>query len=69
MSKNKSMKLPSKVQIKDVVKVDFENGAPMTATVVAVHFYEGKIKYDLNLWIGDYSTRIYNIDSCYVKNG
>lgn len=37
------------------------------ATVLCVHFYESKVKYDLEL-LGDdgNKTRIYNIDSLYV---
>lgn len=37
------------------------------ATVLCVHFYEGKVKYDLEL-LGDNGdkTRIYNVDSMYV---
>jgi len=37
------------------------------AEVTGVHFYPGKVKYDLmiRLSVGD-STRIYNVDSCYV---
>lgn len=43
--------------------------ADIAATVLCVHFYEGKIKYDLELigTDGD-KTRIYNVDSCYVKD-
>ena len=39
------------------------------AEVLCVHFYEGKVKYDLNLLgeDGD-TTRIYNVDSFYVKD-
>lgn len=40
---------------------------PFKAEIIAVHFYEGKVKYDLNLPTHDGPpTRIYNIDSCFV---
>lgn len=36
-------------------------------TVLCVHFYEGKVKYDLELLGSDGDkTRIYNVDSYYV---
>lgn len=39
----------------------------ITADVIAVHFYEGKVKYDLNLLFnGNMSSRIYNVDSALV---
>lgn len=47
---------------------------PFAATVRGVHFYVGKVKYDLGLWLGDgsvddpeYETRIYNVDSCFLS--
>jgi hypothetical protein len=41
---------------------------PMTAKVTGVHFYNNKVKYDLEIGIYDEaSTRIYNVDSCYVQ--
>jgi hypothetical protein len=67
--------LPSAYQVDQVVSVSFiKGGDAITATVRGVHFYRGKVKYDLGLWLGDGSiddpeteTRIYNIDSIYVK--
>jgi hypothetical protein len=57
------MKLHSNHQIGDEVKF-----IECTAKVIAVHFYEGKVKYDLRLNVGNNeSTRIYNVDSYYVK--
>lgn len=69
--------LPSAFQIDQVVSVQFKKGTyALSATVRGVHFYRGKVKYDLGLWLGDGSvddpeteTRIYNIDSIYVKIG
>lgn len=62
---SKKIKLLSQHQIDDVVKVDF---IECTTRVIAVHFYEGKVKYDLSVTISKgESTRIYNVDSCYVK--
>lgn len=69
----KSIKLPSQFQIND--KVLFEISQPesnifrtLRATVIGVHFYSGKVKYDLDIPVYDeLSTRIYNIDSVFVK--
>lgn len=64
------MELPSALQVNQVVKVKFtEEMLPLTATVRGVHFYIGKVKYDLALWVGEGGndeTRIYNVDSVYV---
>ncbi len=39
----------------------------LTALVRGVHFFSGKVKYDLELrFYGDYSTRIYNVDELFV---
>jgi len=58
---------------KQVVLVRFRTtDEPYTATVVGIHLYFGKVKYDLALWIGDGAndsmteTRIYNVDSAHV---
>lgn len=67
--------LPSRCQHNQVVKVKFrENDEPFNATVRGIHFYPGKVKYDVGLWIGDGSvdkpedeTRIYNVDSVFVS--
>lgn len=41
--------------------------ADIVAVVLCVHFYEGKVKYDLELLADDGDkTRIYNVDSVYV---
>jgi hypothetical protein len=41
----------------------------INARVTAVHFTTGKVKYDLEIkFYGDYSTRLYNIDSVLVKD-
>lgn len=43
--------------------------ADIAATVLCVHFYEGKVKYDLELLGTDGDkTRIYNVDSAYVQD-
>lgn len=35
--------------------------------ILAVHFYPGKVKYDLELHLADNTnTRVYNIDSCFA---
>ncbi len=72
--KENSMRLPSNLQPNQVCKLKFrEDDNPITATVRGVHFYIGKVKYDLGLWLGDgtvdnpeYETRIYNVDSVFV---
>lgn len=71
-SLKKADQIPSQHQIGDMVKFlinqNFgDNPYPFTAEVKAVHFYAGKVKYDLEIPIVDESpTRIYNIDSCFV---
>ncbi len=67
------IQLPSAFQPNQVIGVKFRNGdKPFTATVRGVHFYPGKVKYDVGLWLGDGSvdnpeseTRIYNVDSVF----
>lgn len=67
--------LPSAFQIDQAVGVRFVKGTePITATVRGIHFYRGKVKYDLGLWLGDGTvddpeteTRVYNVDSIYVE--
>jgi hypothetical protein len=40
-----------------------------TATVKAVRFYPGKVKYDLDIWLkGNTSTRLPNVDSVFVHD-
>lgn len=66
--------LPSRFQIGDEVLFYYiEEGRAETfpaigAFVLAVHFYEGKVKYDLNLCLGQYKSRIYNVDSALVTD-
>lgn len=72
-SLTKIIKLPSRHQVGDKVKFSItqnfgDNPYPFTAEIKAVHFYVGKVKYDLEIPIEDESpTRIYNIDSCFVQ--
>lgn len=70
---NDHVMYPSRFEINQVVQVKFKT-EPITATVRGIHFYPGKIKYDLGLWLGDgtvdnpeYESRIYNIDSIFVS--
>lgn len=69
--------LPSQFNIGDKVKVYLKGlssandgsikEVDYSATVIAVHFYMGKVKYDLEVPIFEESpTRIYNIDSSFV---
>lgn len=70
-----AIQLPSALQPNQVAKLQFrEKDEPLTATVRGVHFYPGKVKYDLGLWLGDGSvddpereSRIYNVDSAFVS--
>jgi len=77
MSTINRIKLPSQHQIGDkavfsINQKGLEGDADyevcnMTATILAVHFYEGKVKYDLEIPIAEEPpTRLYNIDSCFV---
>lgn len=69
-----SIELPSSCQPNQVVRLQFrKKDEPIIATVRGVHFFIGKVKYDLGLWLGDgtvddpeYETRIYNVDSVFV---
>lgn len=58
--------LPSQHQVGDRVWLNFWS-CSVPAGVIAVHFYPGKVKYDLevNPKRGN-STRMYNIDSLMV---
>lgn len=64
--------LPSQHQIEDKVKLCVmpegeENFPAINAEVIAIHFYAGKVKYDLEInFAGDMCTRMYNIDSVLV---
>ena len=70
-----SIQLPSNLQPNQVCKLQFrKDDKPFIATVRGVHFYVGKVKYDLGLWMGDgsvddpeYETRIYNVDSVFCS--
>lgn len=58
----------SQFDIDQVVNYEI-SGFSMRATIRAVHFYRGKVKYDLDIWTGEginETTRIYNVDSCFV---
>lgn len=72
-------KLPSQFQIGDYVYLnlsstfkqakDIKKAEDFTAKVIAVHFTISKVRYDLELKFAgeeEESTRIYNIDSCFV---
>lgn len=65
---------PSRYAIGDKVKVflmpEGEESFPgFNATVKAVHFTNSKVKYDLEIkFSGDWTTRVYNIDSILVSD-
>lgn len=63
---------PSRYNIGDQVVLSIcqvygENPYPLKAKILSVHFYEGKVKYDLEIPVETGPpTRMYNIDSCFV---
>lgn len=63
---SEKIKLPSAHQFGDEVWLVLWS-AKIASQVHGVHFYEGKVKYDLTVYGGDgLSTRIYNVDSAFV---
>jgi hypothetical protein len=60
--------LPSENQIDDEVFFNLWS-ATVVGKIKAVHFYSGKVKYDLDVFPekGGDTTRIYNIDSIFVS--
>lgn len=54
---------------KQTVQVKFRQAdEPFTGTIVGVHHYGGKVRYDVALWLGENEeTRIRGIDSMYVR--
>ena len=72
--KDFGIKLPSRFQIGDEVLFYYiaegraETFPAIGAFILAIHFYEGKVKYDLELKLGEYKSRIYNVDSALVTN-
>lgn len=74
-----TIKLPSRFQINEEVVIDFgEAGMIHNAAIIKVHFTESKVLYDVEViydikdtdeedtFIGK-STRVYNVDSVFVK--
>lgn len=66
-----SITLPSQHQINDEVWFNLWS-ASVPSEVVGIHFYPGKVKYDLQLNMrasadGQSTTRIYNVDSVFVS--
>lgn len=80
MSKKKvaRLSLPSQHQIDDQVLVSFDrltftyneevtdNTINFEATIIAVHFYPGKVKYDIEIVTPNFTTRVYNLDSILI---
>lgn len=65
-SLSKVITLPSQFQIGDAVWFRLWS-TDLVTEVLAVHFYPGKVKYDLKVLVGSgETTRLYNIDSVYV---
>lgn len=73
-SSEMEIELPSNLQVNQVGRLQFKKEMPpITVTVRGVHFYKGKVKYDLGLWLGEgtvdspeFESRIYNVDSVFV---
>ena len=76
---NNHVEYPSRFALNQGVKIYFSTNQygeintdtlALNGTVRGVHFYEGKVKYDIELfWTnenGGVHTRIYNVDSLYV---
>jgi hypothetical protein len=63
--------LPSNCQLRQVVTVQFNDDLPRAiGTIRGVHFFPGKVKYDVGIWLNNNpedETRIYNVDSCFVS--
>ncbi len=72
--------LPSAHQLGDKANLQYGRTAPLECTVIGIHFYPGKVKYDLQInFIRDEETekfgtltldehsRLYNIDAFYVN--
>lgn len=59
--------LPSAHQIKEGVWLCLWS-AKIVSEILAIHFYEGKVKYDLIVFGDDgQQTRLYNVDSAFVS--
>lgn len=67
-----ALRLPSQHQIGDKVKFyampeGYSEFPGLVAYITGVHFYTGKVKYDIELrFAGDFASRIYNVDSVLV---
>jgi hypothetical protein len=77
MAKKQKTQLPSNHQLGQLVSVNlYDAGFIREAKVIKVHFTEAKILYDLEICTGkspvgeehNIYTRLYNIDSVYVKD-
>lgn len=65
-SLSKIIELPSQHQIGNEVWLTLWS-SPIASEIHAVHFYEGKVKYDLIVFGGNGDqTRLYNVDSVFV---
>jgi len=66
--------LPSKFQHGDMVRflasvkiTGVDSYASIPAEILGIHFYPGKVKYDIEVQLGDdLKSRIYNVDSALV---
>lgn len=65
--------LPSTHQVNDKVELSLLTDNIKSCKIIKVHFTESKVQYDIELYIESedgklgYSTRVYNIDSCFVN--
>lgn len=63
------IKLPSAHQGGDEVFVRFNEQSELTGAVHAVHFYAGKVKYDIDVFVdAENFTRVYNVDSAFITS-
>lgn len=65
-------RLPSRFQIDDKVELNFNDAGQINnCEIIKVHFSESKVLYDVEIAFHvekeEFSTRLYNVDSCFVN--
>lgn len=68
----KAGNLPSRFQISDQVTINFyDAGKVVNCEIIKVHFTDRKVLYDVEVMMNgddaEVTTRLYNIDSCFVE--
>lgn len=74
--KDESLPLPSRYKIGDKAKFfcmpddpTYTNFPGIPCEIIAIHFFPGKVKYDLDLlFVDNQRSRIYNVDSILVDS-